>query len=119
MHSCIVSHIGDLRTFYGDIAASDILGTSLRLLHRFEGLAVPDPRWGCQGRGNKVAIQVKAAAILGLAIKLVVSIEATSRVPVTRLWAKVAGPGKANMALVKALEERLVSEWPGLEPQRP
>ena len=113
VHSCIVSHIVDLRTFYGDIAASDILGTSLRCLHRFEGLAVPDPRWGCQGRGHKVAIRVKAAAILGLAIKLVVSADCTDEVPVSRLWAKVAG--KAHVALVKALEIQLVNQWPGLE----
>ena len=36
VHSCIVSHIVDLRAFYGDIAAADVLGASLRCLHLFE-----------------------------------------------------------------------------------
>ena len=56
---------------------------------------------------------MKAAAILGLAIKMVVSANCTDEVPVARLWAKVAG--KANVALVKALEIQLVNQWPGLE----
>ena len=36
VHSCIVSHIVDLRALYGDIAAADVLGASLRCLHLFE-----------------------------------------------------------------------------------
>ena len=64
-------------------------------------------------RGDKVASQVKAAAILGLAMKLVVSTDRTGSAPVARLWAKVAG--KANVALVKALEIQLVNQWPGFE----
>ena len=64
-------------------------------------------------RDGKVACQVKAAAILGLAIKLVVSADCTDEVPVSRLWAKVTS--KAHVALVKALEIQLVNQWPGLE----
>ena len=109
VHSCIVSHIVDLRTFYGDIAAADVLGASLRCLHLFEGLTDS----GSQVRGDKVACQVKAAAILGLAIKLVVSADCTDEVPVSRLWAKVTG--RAHVALVKALEIQLVNQWPGFE----
>ena len=106
MHSCIVSHIVDLRALYGDIAAADVLGASLRCLHLFESaLGLADSRGtesGSQVRGDKVASQVKAAAILGLAIKMVVSADCTDEVPVARLWARVAGT--ANTALVKAFE---------------
>ena len=116
VHSCIVSHIVDLRALYGDIAAADVLGASLRCLHLFESaLGLTDSRgtvWR-QVRGDKVASQVKAAAILGLAIKMVVSADRTKAVPVSRLWAKVAG--NANVALVKALEVQLVNQWPELE----
>ena len=116
VHSCIVSHIVDLRALYGDIAAADVLGASLRCLHLFESaLGLTDSRGtesGSQVRGDKVASQVKAAAILGLAIKMVVSTDCTDKVPVARLWAKVAG--NANVALVKALEIQLVNQWPGL-----
>ena len=116
VHSCIVSHIVDLRALYGDIAAADVLGASLRGLHLFESaLGLTDSRGtesGSQVRGDKVASQVKAAAILGLAIKMVVSTDCTDKVPVARLWAKVAG--NANVALVKALEIQLVNQWPGL-----
>ena len=115
VHSCIVSHIVDLRALYGDIAAADVLGSSLRCLHLFESaLGLTDSRGtgsGSQVRGDKVASQVKAAAILGLAIKMVVSADCTDKVPVARLWAKVAG--NANVALVKALEIQLVNQWPG------
>ena len=101
VHSCIVSHIVDLRALYGDIAAADVLGASLRGLHLFESaLGLTDSRGtesGSQVRGDKVASQVKAAAILGLAIKMVVSTDCTDKVPVARLWAKVAG--NANVAL--------------------
>ena len=116
VHSCIVSHIVDLRALYGDIAAADVLSSSLRCLHLFESaLGLTDSRgtvWR-QVRGDKVASQVKAAAILGLAIKMVVSDDCTKAVPVSRLWAKVAG--NANVALVKALEIQLVNQWPELE----
>ena len=116
VHSCIVSHIVDLRALYGDIAAADVLGASLRCLHLFESaLGLTDSRGtesGSHVRGDKVASQVKAAAILGLAIKMVVSTDCTDKVPVARLWAKVAG--NANVALVKALEIQLVNQWPGL-----
>ena len=116
VHSCIVSHIVDLRALYGDIAAADVLGASLRCLHLFESaLGLTDSRGtesGSQVRGDKVASQVKAAAILGLAIKMVVSADCTDEVPVARLWEKVAG--NANVALVKALEIQLVNQWPGL-----
>ena len=101
-------------TLYGDTAAADVLGASLRCLHLFEGLT--DSRGtesGSQVRGDKVASQVKAAAILGLAIKMVVSDDCTKAVPVSRLWAKVAG--NTNVALVKALEIQLVNQWPELE----
>ena len=100
--------------FYGDIAAADVLGASLRCLHLFEGLT--DSRGtesGSQVRGDKVASQVKTAAILGLAIKMIASADCTDEVPVARLWERVAG--KANVALVKALEIQLVNQWPGLE----
>ena len=116
VHSCIVSHIVDLRALYGDIAAADVLGASLRCLHLFESaLGLTDSRGtesGSQVRGDKVASQVKAAAILGLAIKMVVSADCTDKIPVARLWGKVAG--NANVALVKALEIQLVNQWPGL-----
>ena len=116
VHSCIVSHIVDLRALYGDIAAADVLGASLRCLHLFESaLGLTDSRgtvW-MHVRGDKVASQVKAAAILGLAIKMVARADCTDEVPVARLWAKVAG--NANVALVKALEIQLVNQWPGLE----
>ena len=116
VHSCIVSHIVDLRALYGDIAAADVLASSLRCLHLFESaLGLTDSRgtvW-MHVRGDKVASQVKAAAILGLAIKMVVSADCTKAVPVSRLWAKVAG--NANVALVKALEIQLVNQWPGIE----
>ena len=108
VHSCIVSHIVDLRALYGDIAAADVLGSSLRCLHLFESaLGLTD------SRGTEVASHVKAAAILGLAIKMVVSVDCTEEVPVARLRAKVAG--KAKVARVKALEIQLVNQWPGLE----
>ena len=117
VHSCIVSHIVDLRALYGDIAAADVLGASLRCSHLFESaLGLTDSRGtgsGSQVRGDKVASQVKAAAILGLAIKMVVSADCTDKIPVARLWAKVAG--NANVARVKALEIQLVNQWPGLE----
>ena len=115
VHSCIVSHIVDLRALYGDIVAADVLGASLRCLHLFEG-KLTDSRGtesGSQVRGDKVASQVKAAAILGLAIKMVLSVDCTAEVPVARLWAKVAG--NANVALVKALEIQLVNQWPGIK----
>ena len=116
MHSCIVSHVVDLRALYGDIAAADVLASSLRCLHLFESeLGLTDSRgtvW-MYVRGDRVASQVKAAAILGLAIKMVVSADCTKAVPVSRLWATVAG--KANVDLVKALEIRLVNQWPGIE----
>ena len=112
VHSCIVSHIVDLRALYGDIAAADVLGASLRCLHLFESaLGLTDSR-GTES-GSKVASQVKAAAILGLAIKMVVSADCTDEVPVARLWAKVAG--ETSAALVKALEIQLVNQWPGLD----
>ena len=117
VHSCIVSHIVDLRAFYGDIAAADVLGASLRCLHLFESfLGLTDSRGtgsSSQVRDDKVASQVKAAAILGLAIKMVLSVDCTAEVPVARLWAKVAGA--ANVQLVKALEIQLVNQWPGIE----
>ena len=117
VHSCIVSHIVDLRALYGDIAAADVLGASLRCLHLFESaLGLTDSRGtgsSSQVRDDKVASQVKAAAILGLAIKMVVSADCTDEVPVAHLWAKVAGA--ANVALVKALEIQLVNQWPGIE----
>ena len=116
VHSCIVSHVVDLRALYGDIAAADVLASSLRCLHLFESeLGLTDSRgtvW-MHVRGDKVASQVKAAAILGLAIKMVVSVDCTNSVPVSRLWAKVAG--NANVALVKALEIQLVNHWPGVD----
>ena len=116
MHSCIVSHVVDLRALYGDIAAADVLASSLRCLHLFESeLGLTDSRgtvW-MYVRGDRVASQVKAAAILGLAIKMVLSADCTDKVPVARLWAKVAG--NANVALVQQLELQLVNQWPGIE----
>ena len=101
---------------YGDIAAADVLASSLRCLHLFESeLGLTDSRgtvW-MYVRGDRVASQVKAAAILGLAIKMVLSDDCRKAVPVSRLWATVAG--KANVDLVKALEIRLVNQWPGIE----
>ena len=116
VHSCIVSHIVDLRAFYGDIAAAEVLGASLRCLRRFESaLGLTDSRGagsGSKARGDRIANQVTAAAILGLAIKLVLSSDLTDKVPVARLWAKVAG--NAHVARVKALEIQLANQWPGL-----
>ena len=117
VHSCIVSHIVDLRALYGDIAAADVLGASLRCLHLFESaLGLTDSRGtgsSSQVRDDKVASQVKAAAILGLAIKMVLSDDCTAKVPMATLWGTVAG--NANVALVQTLEIQLVNQWPGPE----
>ena len=114
VHSCIVSHVVDLRALYGDIAAADVLASSLRCLHLFESeLGLTDSRgtvW-MYVRGDRVASQVKAAAILGLAAKMVVN--ADCEVPVAHLWTRVAA-GTANIALVKAFEIQLLNQWPGL-----
>ena len=89
-----MSHFVFLRALYGDIAAADVLGSSLRCLHLFESaIGATDSRGFSQ-------VRRKTAAILGLAVKMVVSID--GEVPVARLWARVAGT--ANTALVKAFE---------------
>ena len=79
VHSCIVSHIGDLRKIWGDIAAADVLGTSLRCLHRFQSFLKSDRQ--LRGKGQ-LRGKVVAATILGLAVKLVVNTEVTERIPV-------------------------------------
>ena len=98
-----VSHFVFLRALYGDIAAADVLGSSLRCLHLFESaIGATDSRGFSQ-------VRRKTAAILGLAVKMVVSID--GEVPVALLCARVAGT--ANTALVKAFEIQLLNQWPG------
>ena len=106
VHSCIVSHIVDLRKFYGDIAAADVLGASLRFLYQF------GPVLGLTAEllQDRTACQVQAAAILGLAVKMVLASDCTDKVPVSRLWLKVAG--NSNISRVRALEIRLLNLWP-------
>ena len=95
----------DLRALYGDAAAADVLGSSLRCLHLFESAI------GSTDSEGASRVRVKAAAILGLAAKMVVN--ADCEVPVAHLWTKVAA-GTANIALVKAFEIQLLNQWPGL-----
>ena len=87
VHSCIVSHIEDLRKLWGDIAAADVLGTSLRCLHRFQSFLKSDRQM--RGKGQ-LRGKVVAATILGLAVKLVVNTDVTDKIPLETLWAKVA-----------------------------
>ena len=105
VHSCIVTHIVDLRALYGDIAAADVLGSSLRWLHLFESAI------GSTDSEGFSRVRVKAAAILGLAAKMVVN--ADCEVPVAHLWTRVARHD-GNIALVKAFEIQLLNQWPGL-----
>ena len=104
VHACIVSHVVDLRALYGEATAADVLGSSLRCLHLFESAI------GSTDSKGFSRVRVKAAAILGLAAKMVVN--ADCEVPVARLWTRVAGT--ANIALVKAFEIQLLNQWPGL-----
>ena len=104
VHACIVSHIKDLRALYGDATAADVLASSLRCLNGFESAIGSTDSMGFQ------RVRVKAAAIMGLAVKCVVS--ADCEVPLGRLWTRVAG--KANTALVKAFEVQLLNQWHGL-----
>ena len=109
VHSCIVSHIDDVRKFYGDIAAADVFGASLRFLYQF-GRALGFTDASSQLFKDKTASKVQAAAILGLAVKTVLATDFTDKVPVSRLWLKVAG--NSNIARVQALEIRLLNLWP-------
>ena len=105
VHACIVSHVVDLVELYGDATAADVLGSSLRCLQLFESAI------GSTDAKGFSRVRVKAAAILGLAAKMVVS--ADLEIPVTHLWTRVAA-GPANIALVKAFEIQLLNQWPGL-----
>ena len=106
-----MSHIVDLRKFYGDIAAADVLGASLRFLCQFgEPLGLTVERTASQLLKDRTASQVQAAALLGLAVKMILAAECTDKVPVSRLWLKVAG--KSNIDRVAALEIRLLNLWP-------
>ena len=114
VHSCIVSNIVYLRKFYGDIAAADVFCASLRFLYQFGPELGLTAERGTGARSqllqDRTSCQVQTAAILGLAVKKVLAQECTDKVPVSRLWLKVAG--NSNVARVQALEIRLLNLWP-------
>ena len=104
VRSCITKHIGVLRTFYGDTAAAETFSASLRVLDQFCGSrtenAVFSPR-------------VRAAAVIGLAMKMVLRAELVDAVPVSQVWSRIAGSHR--LSDVRLLEMQLVNRWPGLE----
>lgn len=115
VRSCITQHIGSLRTMYGDIAAAEVFGASLRFLDQFgcalkraEGASPP-----ALPSHREALTRVKSAAIIGLAVKMVLTAELVDRAPVSQLWSKIVVG--SNVARVRALETQLVSLWPGLE----
>ena len=108
LHSRMVDQIQYLRHLYGDSAAAEVFGASLRLLD------------GCSSELGVVGvpIEVKVAALLGLAVKLTLDAELMDKAPVKTLWARVAGSHASTLARVEAFELRLVNRWPEVDAAR-
>ena len=101
VRSCITNHTGVLRTFYGDTAAAETFSASLRLLDQF----------GCGSRAEPP--RVRAAAVVGLALKMVSRAELVKAAPASQVWSRIAGAHR--LSDVRILEMQLVNRWPGLE----
>ena len=57
--------------------------------------------------------RVQAAAVIGLAMKMVLRAELVDAVPVSQVWSRIAGSHR--LLDVQILEMQLVNRWPGLE----
>ena len=101
----MVDQIQYLRQLYGDSAAAEVFGASLRLLD------------GCSSELGVVGVptEIQVAALLGLAVKLTLDAELMDKAPVKKVWARVAGSHATVLARVEAFELRLVNRWPGVD----
>lgn len=118
----VVNSVPKLRAMYGDSAAADTLAASFRLLDQFGAHLHEEAFWPVGDRllrtrvqsqhaarlGVSLRTQLVAAAILGVAVKLVVSSKLVDKAPVTQLWSKVAGSLSCR---VPDVEVKIINLW--------